>query len=73
MSIKNENQPIKGGETNWASPKHSACRSKAKETHSERETNESQCSSVFGLKVVSGPDSHLHSVTWARWISLILN
>lgn len=38
-----------------------------------RLSNESQCSSVFALKVVAGPDSHLHSVMWPRWISLILN
>ena len=35
--------------------------------------NETKCSSVFGLKVVTGRDSHLHSATGPRWISLILN
>lgn len=77
MSIKSENQPMKGGETNWANEKAGRTRhvgAKPKR-HSERLrlSNESRCSSVFGLKVVPGPDSHLHSVTWARWISLILN
>lgn len=52
---------------------HPTRQSQAEEAQNERLrlTNKSQ--SVFGLKVVSGTDIHLHSGTWARWISLILN